>query len=720
MFNVKINLRRVKRTTQGGITPIVARIFPKNLFALTSAVFVLIISSIALAVCTDQPDAPDCVCFDSTGDWDAGGPGATLPIQEVALDTLGTKESCHTAAPVDDDCGKPYYQLTLGMNTVAGALTASYVLSEGGSTSFPSRQEWCSETVSYWHREAGIPYTLGYRNAWHEDWRNYSVPQMRTWYEQEEENDDRGRWIESGEVDYGIATLGVTLPTPGAYMAIMCMNPNPSASWCDPAVIDRNHSLMVDEMWIHRDGEGKVFRVEATFLEGNSGRQVKNSRRLDDLLSLTTRGSQWFSYNNGSDGLAGTADDWGVKIYGFGIALDASGNAIYDNGRLHYVDHPYMRRVMASARPVVDTTWNTFYISIADKLTTYTNALRAHGGPVITCSADEVKAEKAPNGQGESWIFPQSLKDKEVVVEFDFLNKNPLKIHGLMLLWNAGFIPSNYRVFYGPDKEHYLEASLLDLAGLQPPQGSTPIPEMVNFPTGQTNIRFVKFVFPQQTFTQMATLTEMIVNYDHGPSEDTSEVPQDIPLFVDVKPGTCPNVVLASASDNILIALLGSGNISAGGIDTATLQLNGHSVAAQSFAYQDVTTPFIGTDPGCHEEHGDGVVDLVLNYKTADVIAALGLKERRGEIVPIVVTGLLNSNYANQPFVGQDFIQIPGPAGDVDGDGTVDLKDVIIGLKVLAGSGLSDVTTDGDVDADLRIGLAEIFFDLKEISENND
>jgi len=614
------------------------------------------------AVCDYQPDAPDCLCFDPTGAWDAGGPSATLPIQSVALDTLGTRESCHTAPPVDDDCGKPYYQLTLGMNTVAGALTASYVLSEAATPTFTHRQEWCSETVSYWHREAGIPYTLGYRNTWHEDWRNFSVPQMRTWYEQEEEAaGGRGRWIRSGEVDYEAAEPGVTLPTPGAYMAISCLHPNPTARWCDPADIDRNHSLMVDEVWIHRDGHGDVFRVEATFLEGNSGRRVKNSRRLDDIFSLTTRGSQWFDYGNGLDGVADTADDWGVKIYGFGIALDAAGNPVYDAARLHYVDHPEMRRVLARARPpAADEPWNTFYVSIRDRLTAYTGALRANGGPGITCSAGEVKTEKSPNGAGEQWFFPESLQDQEVTVEFDFLNKNPRKIYGLTLFWDAAFVPSGYKVYFGPDKEHYTQAAVADLSGLQPPQDSTPIPVRAVLPAALTDVRFVKFVFPQDTFSLDATLTEMIVDTDHGPSEDASEVPENVPVFVDVRPGDCPNIVRPDAADTLLIAILGSANWTPDSIDETTVRLNGQAVAYQSVTYQDVGTPFIGTDPGCHEDGPDGIVDVVVHYKTADVVQSLGLASRRGDTVPVLVTGQFAGEDDPPGFVGRDFVKVPG------------------------------------------------------------
>jgi len=153
----------------------------------------------------------------------------------------------------------------------------------------------------------------------------------------------------------------------------------------------------------------------------------------------------------------------------------------------------------------------------------------------------------------------------------------------------------------------------------------------------------------------------MIVDYSHGRSEDTSDVPEDVPLFVDVRPGDCPNLIMPDADGNLLIAVLGSENLSADGIETETIRLNDLNVEFQSVSYQDLATPFIGTDPGCHTEGGDGIVDLVINYKTADVIEALGLKSKKDETTPIVVTGRFNGKLDNQPFVGQDFVKVPGP-----------------------------------------------------------
>lgn len=170
------------------------------LFTLMGIMLTLIISVPGFSQCTDQPDAPDCACFNNAPCpvgayclWDPGEPGDS--IQDIALATVSTRESC-LCTPVgcgvnEDDAGKPYYQMVLGMNTEAGALTASYILSTVGSDAYHRREEWCSETVSYWHREAGIPYSGGYRNDWHMDWQNYCVTEMLFWYVVEEVRDGR-------------------------------------------------------------------------------------------------------------------------------------------------------------------------------------------------------------------------------------------------------------------------------------------------------------------------------------------------------------------------------------------------------------------------------------------------------------------------------------------------------------------------------------------------
>jgi hypothetical protein len=59
---------------------------------------VLIITQTDLFASCDQPDAPDCPCFDDSNAWDPSG----AYIQDIAIQTVGTKESC--ACPGTDGC----------------------------------------------------------------------------------------------------------------------------------------------------------------------------------------------------------------------------------------------------------------------------------------------------------------------------------------------------------------------------------------------------------------------------------------------------------------------------------------------------------------------------------------------------------------------------------------------------------------------------------------
>jgi hypothetical protein len=420
---------------------------------------------------------------------------------------------------------------------------------------------------------------------------------------------------------------------------------------------------MVDEVWIHKNAYGDVFRVEATFLEGNSGRQVKNSRRLDDLFSLTIRGSQWLSYNNGSDGVAGTNDDYGVKIYGFGIALDSSGNPIYDSTRLHEVEHPELRYCRASARVAEDERWNRLYLPYMKQLSAYAKSLRANGGAKITCSPPSVDIRKTPDGKTENWAFPDTLKDVPVVIELDYLNPYPFPIKGIILFWDPSFIPLGYQVDVAGDDHKYAGTTLADMKGFQPLKGNpTPIPVRAKIAPPPKGIRYLKLTFPKGTFSQKAILRELTVDYPPGPPEDTAEAPEDISLFVDVRPGLCPNVLRSGSPDSVAVAILGSENMDVRDIEAPNIKLNGVVLTPQSIIRKDVGTPFIGSDPYCHTLAGDGFPDLVLTYKTADLMDSLGLETRKGETVPIIVTGTIK-RLTSVPFVGQDFVRVnPAPA----------------------------------------------------------
>jgi hypothetical protein len=54
--------------------------------------------------------------------------------------------------------------------------------------------------------------------------------------------------------------------------------------------------------------------------------------------------------------------------------------------------------------------------------------------------------------------------------------------------------------------------------------------------------------------------------------------------------------------------------------------------------------------------------------------------------------------------------------GDVNGDGRIDLSDLVLSLQLMAGMGGSEVLRQADVNGDGQIGLAEALYILGKLS----
>ena len=467
----------------------------------------------AFAECDYEPDAVDCPCFSDIGIWDPGG----AYIQDVAIQTVDTRESCPCPGipgcnwdidPVDpqknfQNGGKPYYQMVLGCDEPFTAFSMAILLSSGAD--FHGRSAWCSESVSYWHKHAYIPYPGGYRNDWHQDWQVYNAKSLVEWYAHEGLLEDgRGRFIFYHEVDYENFELGVTVPVPGAYIPIRGFDYGSPDTWRDWN--QTGHSLIINEMWVHTDALGTVFRVEVSLLEGNNDDRVRDDNGWDDILSRTPQGSTWLGGHR--------------KIFGFGIDLDADGNPIYDPARLHYVSHSYYiatppELIVVSA---VDPQWDEQFFQ---KVLTYASLLRANGGPKIQSSSVAVKAGGIPDGQNHQLYFPSGLSEP-VEILIDLLYSHPYPIKGIELRWDPGFIPPLYSVQFAGADQQYQDAQIPDLSNLVFPGQATSIPVPVKFSNSETGVevRYVKLVFPAGVFQHDAILQELRFDYDKGPYED--------------------------------------------------------------------------------------------------------------------------------------------------------------------------------------------------------
>ncbi|MBI3952272.1 MAG: hypothetical protein HY314_17620 [Acidobacteria bacterium] len=439
-------------------------------------------------------DGPNCPCFSDGGAWDPSG----ATIQDVALATLGTRESCMP------DGGKPYYQMRLGANSSIGA-ELSACLIEAYPSAFDDdwgRDAWCSEAVSYWHREAEIPYSTGYRNStWHVDWQLTNTEAIRTFYTVEEDAGGRGRWIDWSELDYEDFQLGVNAPVPGAYVLIRKYNGSTMAWEGD------SHSMMINEMTIHQNASRETTRVEVSLIDGNAGNQVRASAVFDDILSLTPGGTQFLSGSR--------------KILGFGIDLGSDGSPIYDPGRLHWVrstiTNPPKNRVIQ----VRDPLWEEHYAARIPRLISYAKIVRQ--GVRVSSSSKVVQASAVPDGHRVSWVFPSNIDQLEpqgVGIMIDLSTEHPLPITGLVLSWR-GYLPQGYGVQWAGANGRFREADvpMIDIEKL-PMQSNLVLPVPVGFSQSGATVQYVKFFFPPGTFEKGARLEELRFIYDQGPGKD--------------------------------------------------------------------------------------------------------------------------------------------------------------------------------------------------------
>ncbi|MHC4235423.1 MAG: PQQ-dependent sugar dehydrogenase, partial [Planctomycetota bacterium] len=126
---------------------------------------------------------------------------------------------------------------------------------------------------------------------------------------------------------------------------------------------------------------------------------------------------------------------------------------------------------------------------------------------------------------------------------------------------------------------------------------------------------------------------------------------------LDIKPGSCPNSVNRGSRGVVPVGLLGTAGFDVSTVDLASVRLSradgiGGSVAPHEgppgphSVIADVGTPFDGETCDCHDLSGDGIDDLSMKFRTADLVAALELDLLpAGALVELTVSGsLLGSN----------------------------------------------------------------------------
>jgi hypothetical protein len=118
-------------------------------------------------------------------------------------------------------------------------------------------------------------------------------------------------------------------------------------------------------------------------------------------------------------------------------------------------------------------------------------------------------------------------------------------------------------------------------------------------------------------------------------------------IQLDIKPGSCPNVIDTRSRGTIRMSILGTPDFDVSAVDVDSLVLfraddNGSLIAPTSVVLQDTGTPFDGELCGCHRLGGDGIEDLTLKFNNLSVVNALHLNTvPPGATIRLVVYGAL-------------------------------------------------------------------------------
>ena len=517
--------------------------------------------------------------------------------------------------------------------------------------SFAHREAWCSETVSYWHRETAIPYLRGYLSDWWPHWRISNVPDLKAWYVAAEGAGGRGRWIDASEIDYDDFVPGVNAPVPGAYIALAEYDPVkdefPDFKW--------SHSVIVDEMTVHRDAYGRVFQVEIDRLEGNSGDRVRDDKPTwVDLYSITPQGSQWEATFAGADGISGTDDDIRRKVYGIGIDLDPNAQPYYDPARLHEVDHPSYFPALAPS-PVVpgDDSWQDYAVFMP-WLIEYAKVVLEGEIPLLKSGLIPGGFQPLPDGSPQ---FELHIPEEFVgTITVQLPAPHPMLIEGIELTWGHGAVPFGYSATFFDVSQQGTIATVPDLGNHVPPAG-LPVMVPIVLDAAMTNVVAVQLFFPAGSVPPDTVLSDVMVRFEGAPWEDVSAGPEDdqLPVFVDVKPGSCPNSFNPTKKGVLPVAIVGTFSFDVTTIDPASVRAAG-DVAPLRWAYEDVATPYVGGAGGCTTIEGDGIMDLTLKYDALEIAGALDLGSHGGEMMPLSFHGsLMNSDTVVQ---GEDWLRV--------------------------------------------------------------
>lgn len=136
------------------------------------------------------------------------------------------------------------------------------------------------------------------------------------------------------------------------------------------------------------------------------------------------------------------------------------------------------------------------------------------------------------------------------------------------------------------------------------------------------------------------------------------------PISVDIKPGSWPNPINVRSKGVFAVAICGTEDFDVMTIDPATVKIHSEDVetgvSPLRWSWEDIATPYTADMGGGHALDGDGLMDLVLHFKTQEAASVLTITEHIGQILPLIIRGNLFEEYDGTRIEGRDNVWILG------------------------------------------------------------
>lgn len=137
-----------------------------------------------------------------------------------------------------------------------------------------------------------------------------------------------------------------------------------------------------------------------------------------------------------------------------------------------------------------------------------------------------------------------------------------------------------------------------------------------------------------------------------------------VELYVDIKPGSCVNPINPKSKGVLPVAILGTEDFDVTVIDPRSIRLSregvNSEVAPVRSHYGDVGTPGQCEPVAYYECLRDGYKDLIVMFKTQQLVEALNLWEIAGERVILTLTANLKEEFGGTALSGQDEVKVLG------------------------------------------------------------